>query len=180
MTVTYRTAGDWGAGKGSNLTPAEIDENFHDHEQRIDALETEGVPAVSPTNVTISGSVVTFHFSDSSSYSVTLSIPRIATVGAVADTTYTLVLSDASKYLRFTNAAGCAVTVPAEASVAFPIDTEIVFRQSGAGAVSIAGDTGVTINGLTGFLNETAMQGAIITIKKVAADEWDIFGHLAS
>lgn len=29
MTITYRTAGAWGAGKGSNLTAAEADQNFY-------------------------------------------------------------------------------------------------------------------------------------------------------
>lgn len=39
MTVIYRTAGAWGSGKGSNLTPAEVDGNFYDHEGRIAAIE---------------------------------------------------------------------------------------------------------------------------------------------
>lgn len=42
MTV-YRTAGAWGAGKGSDLTAAEVDGNFYGHENRIVALE--GIPA---------------------------------------------------------------------------------------------------------------------------------------
>lgn len=40
MAVIYRTTGDWGAGKGSNLTPAEVDGNFWDHEGRLVAVET--------------------------------------------------------------------------------------------------------------------------------------------
>lgn len=44
MTITYRTAGAWGAGKGSNLTAAEVDGNFYDLDQRLDALEA-AIPA---------------------------------------------------------------------------------------------------------------------------------------
>ena len=29
MTITYRTPGAWGPGKGANLTAAEVDGNFH-------------------------------------------------------------------------------------------------------------------------------------------------------
>jgi hypothetical protein len=39
MTI-YRTIGAWGAGKGSDLTAAEVDNNFWDAIQRIIALET--------------------------------------------------------------------------------------------------------------------------------------------
>ena len=39
MAITYRTAGAWGAGKGSNLTAAEIDGNFYDLDGRVVSLE---------------------------------------------------------------------------------------------------------------------------------------------
>ena len=40
MTIVYRNAGAWGAGKGSQLTPAEADGNFHDIDSRVDNLES--------------------------------------------------------------------------------------------------------------------------------------------
>ena len=39
MTVIYRTDGAWGFGKGSNLTAAEVDNNFYGHETRLQSLE---------------------------------------------------------------------------------------------------------------------------------------------
>jgi hypothetical protein len=39
MTIVFRTVGAWGSGKGADLTPAEVDLNFWDHEGRIVALE---------------------------------------------------------------------------------------------------------------------------------------------
>jgi hypothetical protein len=39
FALTYRTAGAWGSGKGSNLTPYEVDLNFWSLDQRAAALE---------------------------------------------------------------------------------------------------------------------------------------------
>ena len=58
--------------------------------------------------------------------------------------TYTCVLSDAGKLVRHPSGTGHAFTIPAVASVAFPIGTVIAFRAFGAGAVTITPDTGVT------------------------------------
>lgn len=44
--VTYRTAGSWGAGKGANLTPTEVDENFNELDTRIDAIEANPPTAI--------------------------------------------------------------------------------------------------------------------------------------
>lgn len=68
MTITYRTAGAWGAGKGSNLTAAEADQNFYGLDQRVVDLETNGVSAVSVSNIVVTGGLVTFYMSDGSDY----------------------------------------------------------------------------------------------------------------
>jgi hypothetical protein len=38
LSLIYRTAGAWGAGKGANLTPAEVDQNFYDLEVAVETL----------------------------------------------------------------------------------------------------------------------------------------------
>lgn len=45
MAIVYRTTGAWGAGKGSDLTAAEVDGNFYDLDQRVVAIEV-AAPAV--------------------------------------------------------------------------------------------------------------------------------------
>lgn len=65
MTTTFRTSGAWGAGKGSNLTPAEVDNNFYDKETRIAALEGAGV-GVGIDTITVSGNQMTITLTDSS------------------------------------------------------------------------------------------------------------------
>lgn len=243
MAPTYRTAGVWGAGKGADLTPAEVDTNFYGHDQRIDNLENNPVMPVEISNINVVGSQLTIALDDGTVYGpYTLPRARMAwrgdwapstayfgndifrvagtgvymvneahTSGSVFDPdeldgsaddalytlifslipsvsepettsagTYTPVLTDANAYLRFTDAGGTTFDVPDNATVAFPIGTEIHVRQATAGVISfVEGSTAVTINGVAGYANETAGQGAVVTLKKIATDAWDLFGLLA-
>lgn len=51
MALTYRTSGSWGSGKGSNLTPAEVDANFYQLTLDIAAKAEQGV-GIANFNVT--------------------------------------------------------------------------------------------------------------------------------
>lgn len=51
----YRTAGAWGPGKGSNLTPAEVDENFFELRDDLDNVIANPPSAVGIANVEASG-----------------------------------------------------------------------------------------------------------------------------
>lgn len=55
MAVIYRTDGAWGAGKGSNLAPAEVDGNFYDLSGRLSYIEDNPVEPIAPISITISG-----------------------------------------------------------------------------------------------------------------------------
>ena len=65
MTIIYRTAGAWGAGKGADLTAAEVDGNFYDHEGRIAELEENPPQAVSIVSIDVTGNQMTVQLSDS-------------------------------------------------------------------------------------------------------------------
>jgi hypothetical protein len=91
--------------------------------------------------------------------------------------TYTLTATDNLIFYRCT--VGCTITIPASADVALPVNSEISFRQSSASDVNFAAAAGVTLNLPSGFLSSTHYQGAVVTLKKVGADSWDIFGALA-
>ena len=104
---------------------------------------------------------------------------RSSTLGG---TTYTLVLNDTGRYLRATNGAGCAITVPPNGEAPFPIDTVVSIRAATAGTVSLAAGSGVTLNppgGSGGSLN-FAEEGAVVQIKKVGVNEWDVIGGTAA
>lgn len=104
--------------------------------------------------------------------------PVVEPVKVVAAAAYTPVLTDAGKYLRFTSTGSSVLTVPANASEAFPIGTDIAVEQSNTGTVSLVADAGVTINVASGFGLKTGGQFGVISLKKVAVDEWVLFGNL--
>lgn len=85
-----------------------------------------------------------------------------------AATPYTLAIGDAYTCQRFT-AASPAVTIPVEASVAYPVGTEISIRQAGTGTLTLT-TTGLTINGTV----PSWAQNVEVMFRKVGADEWDV------
>lgn len=95
------------------------------------------------------------------------------TKGAVAatqqtDTTYTFVLSDAGTTIEFTNAGAVTATVPANSAAAYPTGTKISIYSAGAGGVTIAPDSGVTIRN-----NSVALaQYAEVSLRKRGTNEW--------
>jgi hypothetical protein len=58
---------------------------------------------------------------------------------------YTLVLADVAKVVAFNSASNLTLTVPANASVAFPLGTVINVYRAGTGTVTIAAASGVTL-----------------------------------
>jgi acyl dehydratase len=90
-------------------------------------------------------------------------------------TSYTLTASDANSFQRVTSATSMIVTVPADADATIDIGTVISFEQAGAGTITLAGASGVTVNALNGGLSSVG-QYAIVVIKKVAADSWVLLG----
>src|SRR5688572_10806492 len=63
-------------------------------------------------------------------------------VSSQSGTSYTAVLSDARKLLRFTNAGAVTFTIPPNASAAFQVGDTISFEQAGAGTVTVAAGGG--------------------------------------
>lgn len=234
--MIYRTDGAWGTGKGGNLTPAEVDGNFYELDQRVESLEENPPAPAEIDTIALVGTQLTITLTDArvfgpftlpratfryrgdfvgltayfandfisvpgdgiymvlvnhtseasfdadreiSSEAVYLLLyqePRSQVV-AVAGATFDPDLSHVWAYCRC--AGTCEVFIPTNADMAFPVGTEIHFRQL-VGAVSFTPEVGVTLNVPDGFLGETAQAGAVATIKKVATNEWDVFGWLAA
>ena len=91
----------------------------------------------------------------------------------------TLGLADINAHLVFSSTSAVTVTVPLNASVAFPIGSTIDLEQTGAGVVSVAGEAGVTVNKPAGRTAATLGQYAVIRLRKVALNTWTLFGELA-
>ena len=94
-----------------------------------------------------------------------------------AGTTYTLVLSDASKVVEMNNAGAIVLTVPPNSSVAFPTGTIIELFQYGAGQVTVTPGAAVTIRA-AGAKSKLAFQYSSATIRKRATDEWVLAGDI--
>ena len=97
-------------------------------------------------------------------------------VVTLTGTTHTLRHDQIGAYFRCTHASGCDITVPLNSAVAIPVGAEFHFRQCNTGDVTILEPSGVTVNAKAGSSQSTAELGSVITLKKVAANEWDLFG----
>lgn len=92
-------------------------------------------------------------------------------------TAYTLALADAGCHIAVNSSSARTITVPTDAAVAFPAGTEIEIAQEGAGTVTIAAASGVTLRSL-GEKRTTAGQYAVVALKKYAANDWRLAGAL--
>jgi hypothetical protein len=86
-------------------------------------------------------------------------------------TTYELVIGDAGKIVEMNNASANTLTIPANASVAFPVDTRIDVVQYGVGQTTIA----ITTDTLRGN-PKTGLQYQMVSLWKRAATEWVVIG----
>jgi hypothetical protein len=92
---------------------------------------------------------------------------------------YTLVLGDANKLVELNVATANTLTVPLNSSVAFPIGTQILIAQYGAGACTITAAGGVTLRS-EGSKLKTNGQYSGSTLVKIGENEWYAFGNLIS
>jgi len=94
-------------------------------------------------------------------------------------TTYTLALTDDGKVVEMNNASANTLTVPPNSSVAFPVGSQILVLQTGAGQTTLAAGVGVTVNSKDGNLKLSAQWCAATLIKR-ATDVWVVVGDLSA
>lgn len=94
---------------------------------------------------------------------------------------YTLVLADKDKLVEVSNASANTVTIPTNASVAYPTGTQINILQTGAGQTTISGTSGVTVNstGATTASPKLRAQWSSATVIKRGTDSWVVIGDIA-
>jgi hypothetical protein len=106
---------------------------------------------------------------------LTLTAPVVNLATNAQAGSYTLALTDASDLVEMSG--GGTLTVPTNASVAFPVGTQITILQTGASQVTIGG-AGVTINGTPGL--KLRAQWSAGTLIKRATDTWVLIGDLSA
>lgn len=98
-------------------------------------------------------------------------------INAQTGTSYTLALADAGKLVTLSNAGAITLTIPPNSSVAFAVGRAVDIAQMGAGGVTVAPGSGVTLRATPGLKCRAQYSGA--TAIKIATDEWLIVGDLS-
>lgn len=92
----------------------------------------------------------------------------------------TLALADINTYNVSQDGTTQTVTIPAQATVVWTTDAEIHIEQGAAGAVTVTGATGVSVNGVSAGSVSLANPRSVVTLKRTASDTWTVVGGLAN
>ena len=136
------------------------------------SLDALAVGALEATTVTPSSGVV---FSDGTQTKA--AAPSLVTMSSkTAD--YTLsALTERDSMIEMNSASATTLTVPPNSSVAYPVGTSIDILRVGAGAVTVAAGSGVTVNATPGL--KLRAQWSSATLVKRATDTWVLLGDLS-
>ena len=136
---------------------------------------------VTTTGTPTTGTLAAFSGSTSitnATASEVLALVNGQSCNAQTGTTYTFVLSDANGCVSMANAAANTVTVPANATVAFPVGTTLTVVQNGAGATTVEGaGSPVTLESAKYGSSTTQTyvfpsEYSCIQLQKTATDTW--------
>lgn len=99
---------------------------------------------------------------------------------AQTGTTYTLALSDLNKLVTLSNAGAITLTLPPSGTAAFTSGMQVHIQQIGAGQVSVAAGSGVTItsNGATAAAPKLRAQYSAATIICTGTSSFTVIGDI--
>ena len=103
-----------------------------------------------------------------------------AALNAQAGATYTLAITDQGKVVAMSLSGANTVTIPLNATAAFPIGATLIVRQVGAGATTIAIAGGVTLNKKATVTLVLAERWSQVVLHKTAVDTWHMAGELTA
>jgi hypothetical protein len=102
---------------------------------------------------------------------------------AQTGTTYTTVLNDNGQVVTMNNASANTLSIPTNASVAYPIGTQINVLQIGAGQTTIqavtSGTTSILSTGANAAAPKLRARYSMATCIKAATDTWYVIGDIA-
>ena len=87
-------------------------------------------------------------------------------------------LTERDDLIEMGSASALTLTIPPASAVDYPIGTSIDILQTGAGQVTVAAGSGVTVNATPGLKLRTTWSSA--TLFKRAANTWVVFGDLTA
>jgi hypothetical protein len=114
----------------------------------------------------------------------TLTDPKInLAFDAQTGTTYTTVLDDNGQVVTMNNASANTLSIPTNASVAYPVGTQINVLQIGAGQTTIqavtSGTTTILSTGASAAAPKIRARYGMATCVKASTDLWYVIGDIA-
>ena len=185
--VTGDASGSSGSTTGNAATATALETARNIGGVSFDGTGNINLPGVNATGnqntsgagATVTGAAQTAITSVGTLTSLTVSGGLVAPlqINAQTGTTYTFVLGDAGKLVTSSNASAQTLTVPPNSSVAYTVGTQILVTQVGAGRLTLAEGSGVTINS-GDSMKSLSDQYCLVSLIKTATDTWLLMGNL--
>lgn len=176
LTLSGTNTGDQTLPVGANPTATAGDTAVNG--SAVTWMRSDAAPAVQKASSSVFGLAKVDGTTITASSGVISAVSQAMSGSTQSGTTYTFAIGDANNWVEFSNASAITVTIPTNASVAFPIWTTIDFAQAGTGVVTIVAAGGVTPLS-AGTLFNTNGQNAVAGITKIATNTWRVYGNLA-
>jgi hypothetical protein len=145
------------------------------------AISLSGTLAVANGGTGVTSSTGTGNVVLSSNPSLTAPLITLS-INLQTGTTFTPALSDGGSIVTLSNASAISLTIPTDASVAFPIGTQLNFIQIGAGQVTISAVTPATTfissNGAASASPKLRTTFSSASAIKVAGNLWYVVGDI--
>ena len=138
-------------------------------------ITTSGTIAIDSTVATLTGTQTLTN--------KTLTDPKINLAFDAETASYTAVLANNGQVVTMDNASANTFSIPTNASVAFPIGTQINVLSIGAGQTTIqavtSGTTTIQSTGATAAAPKLRVRYSAATCLKAGTDLWYVFGDIA-
>ena len=143
-------------------------------------ITSTGTIAIDSTVATLTG---TQTLTNKTLTSPTLNDPKINLIFDPETASYTAILANNGQVVTMDNASANIFSIPTNASVAFPIGTQINVLQIGAGQTTIqavtSGTTTIQSTGGTAAAPKLRARYSAATCVKAGTDLWYVFGDLS-
>jgi sporulation protein YlmC with PRC-barrel domain len=142
--------------------------------------------AIAYSKLNLSGSITSSDIADGTIVNADISDSASIGLGKLADATideksasYTIVLTDKNKFIKMNvTTTANTVTVPTNASAAFPVGSQIHIIQYGSGKTQVVGDSGVVVYSTPGAYLRAQYSSA--TLLKCDTNTWMLMGDLSA
>lgn len=170
IEVNVAAGSEWQISPWEALTTDSVDEgstNLYYTDARAEAA-ADGRIAAATTDDLAEGSTNLYYTNGRVDAQTATNRAPLYFVENIVTANYTLALADVAKVVAFNSSSNLTLTVPTNASVAFPIGTVINIYRAGTGEVDIVGEAGVTVRN-EGSISE---QFGEMSLRKRDTNEW--------